>query len=143
MSNSLFLSGRQGFLDGTIDWDTDTIRVVFISRGAGGTNGYNALTDITFLTQIPDSGRLRMSETAFGAKTTASGIADADDHTASAVSAVANSVIGAIVIYADSGSPSTSRLIAWIDTATGLPASPNNGDVTLQFSNGASKIFML
>src|SRR3990167_9617124 len=139
MANTLFMSGRQGFLDGTLDWDTDTIKIVFISKGAGG-NGYAALTDITFLTQIPDSGRLRMSETAFGAKTTASGIADADDHTASAVSAVANSVIGAIVIYADSGSPSTSRLIAWIDTATGLPASPNNGDISLVWSAGASKI---
>jgi len=143
MSNSLFLSGRQGFLDGSIDWDTDTIKVVFISRGAGGTNGYNALTDITFLTQIPDSGRLRMSETALGGKTVASGIADANDHTASAVSAVANSAIGAIVLYKDTGSPSTDRLIGWIDTGTGIPASPNGGDITIQWAAGTSKIFML
>ena len=142
MSNSLFVSARAGFLAGDIAWDTDTIKVVFISKGAGG-NGYSALTDITFLTQIPDSGRLRMSETALGAKTTASGIADADDHTASAVSAVANSVIGAIVLYADSGSPSTSRLIGWIDTGTGIPASPNGGDIQISWSAGASKIYML
>jgi len=142
MSNSLFVAGRQGFLDGTIDFDTDTIKLVFISKGAGG-NGYPALTDITFLTQIPDSGRLRMSETALGGKTVASGIADADDHTASAVSAVANSAIGALVIYQDTGSPSTSRLIGWIDTATGIPASPSGGDITVQWSAGASKIFML
>ena len=142
MANTLFVSARAGFLSGDIDWDADTIKIVFISRGAGG-NGYNAVTDITFLTQIPDSGRLRMSETALGGKTVASGIADADDHTASAVSAVANSAIGAIVVYQDSGSPSTSRLIGWIDTGTGIPASPNGGDITLSFSNGASKIFML
>jgi len=143
MANTLFMSGRQGFLDGTLDWDTDTIRLVFISRGAGGTNGYNAVTDITFLTQIPDSARIRMSETALGGKTVASGVADADDHTASAVSAVANSAIGAIVIYQDTGSPSTARLIGWIDTATGIPASPNGGDITVQWSAGASRIFML
>ena len=142
MANTLFVSARAGFLSGDIDWDADTIKIVFISRGAGG-NGYNAVTDITFLTQIPDSGRLRMSETALGGKTVASGIADADDHTASAVSAVANSAIGAIVLYQDTGSPSTDRLIGWIDTGTGIPASPNGGDITLSFSNGASKIFML
>ena len=140
MANTLFMSGRQGFLDGTIDWDNDTIKLVFISRGAGGTNGYNAVTDITFLTQIPDSGRLRMSETALGGKTVASGIADAFDHTASAVSAVANSAIGAIVIYQDTGSD---RLIGWIDTGTGIPASPNGGDITIQWAAGTSKIFML
>ena len=142
MANTLFVSARAGFLSGDIDWDADTIKIVFISRGAGG-NGYNAVTDITFLTQIPDSGRLRMSETALGGKTVASGIADANDHTASAVSAVANSAIGAIVLYQDTGSPSTDRLIGWIDTGTGIPASPNGGDITLQFSSGASRIFML
>ena len=142
MANTLFVSARAGFLSGDIDWDADTIKIVFISRGAGG-NGYNAVTDITFLTQIPDSGRLRMSETALGGKTVASGIADADDHTASAVSAVANSAIGAIVLYKDTGSPSTDRLIGWIDTGTGIPASPNGGDITIQWAAGTSKIFML
>src|SRR3990167_3893581 len=130
MANTLFMSGRQGFLDGTLDWDTDTIRLVFISRGAGGTNGYNAVTDITFLTQIPDSARIRMSETALGGKTVASGVADADDHTASAVSAVANSAIGALIIYQDTGSPSTSRLIGWIDTATGIPSNERSEEHT-------------
>src|SRR3990167_287423 len=142
MANTLFVSARAGFLSGDIDWDADTIKIVFISRGAGG-NGYNAVTDITFLTQIPDSGRLRMSETALGGKTVASGIADADDHTASAVSAVANSAIGAIVLYQDTGSPSTDRLIGWIDTGTGIPASPNGGDITIQWSSGTSRILML
>src|SRR3990167_4013832 len=143
MANTLFVSARAGFLSGDIDWDADTIKIVFISRGAGGTNGYNAVTDITFLTQIPDSGRLRMSETALGGKTVASGVADAFDHTASAVSAVANSAIGAIVLYKDTGSPSTDRLIGWIDTGTGIPASPNGGDITIQWAAGTSKIFML
>lgn len=143
MANTLFMSGRQGFLDGSIDWDTNTIKVLLVSKGANG-NGYPAVTDITFLTQIPDSAKVRFVETALGAKTVASGIADADDCTASAVSAPnANSAIGSIIIYADSGSPSTSRLIAYIDTATGLPCSANGGDIQLSWANTTSRIFML
>jgi hypothetical protein len=34
-------------------------------------------------------------------------------------------------------------LIAYIDSATGLPILPNGGDITVVFSSGASKIFAL
>lgn len=104
---------------------------------------YPAVTDITFFTQIPTAARIKIYESTVGGKTVASGIADMDDMTLSAVSSVAASAIGAIVLFADSGSYSTSRLIAWIDTATGIPASPNSGDIVLQWSSGASKVFML
>jgi hypothetical protein len=31
----------------------------------------------------------------------------------------------------------------YIDAATGLPLTPNGGDVTIQWDNGANKIFKL
>ena len=140
MSNSLFVSARAGFLGGDIAWDTDTIRFCLIDQ-----DSYAALTDITFFTQIPTAARVKIYEEAggIGGKTISSGIADCNDATLSAVSGGAGAAFGAIVIFADSGSYSTSRLIAWIDTATGLPASPNSGDIVLSFSNGASKVFIL
>jgi hypothetical protein len=40
----------------------------------------------------------------------------------------------ALVIYKDTGSSATSPLIAYIDTGTNLPASPNGGDITIQYN---------
>ena len=48
-----------------------------------------------------------------------------------------------MVIYQDTGDVNTSRLIAFIDTATGLPVTPNGGDIVVEWSNGAVKIFKL
>lgn len=54
---------------------------------------------------------------------------DSDDPTWTAVT---GADVEAIVIYIDTGTPATSRLIAYIDTGqTGLPFTPNGGDVTI------------
>jgi hypothetical protein len=45
--------------------------------------------------------------------------------------------------FSDTGVQGTSRLIAYIDNATGLPILPNGGDITVVFSSGANKIFSL
>jgi hypothetical protein len=47
------------------------------------------------------------------------------------------------VIYKDTGTAATSPLIAYIDTATGLPVTPNGGDITVTWDNGSNKIFKL
>ena len=36
-----------------------------------------------------------------------------------------------LVIYKDTGSAATSPLIAYIDTATGLPVTPNGGNINV------------
>ena len=51
--------------------------------------------------------------------------------------------VEALVIYQDSGVSATSRLIAYIDTATGLPVTPNGGNITVTWDNGANRIFKL
>ena len=46
------------------------------------------------------------------------------------------------MIYIDTGSSGTSRLVAYIDTGvTGLPLTPNGGDVSITWN--ASGIFAL
>src|SRR5262245_15105254 len=65
---------------------------------------------------------------------------DASDVTFTAVS---GSAVGALVIYKDSGSAATSPLIAYIDSATGLPVTPNGGDITITWDNGSNKIFKI
>ncbi len=133
MANALYDLGRQGFLDGSIDWDTDNIKCVLVDTGTYTVN----LTTHQFLTDV--TGVVATSAN-LASKTVALGVADAADLT---FTAVTGSSVEAIVIYKDSGVASTSRLIAYIDTGTGLPVTPNGGDITIQWSAGANRIFKL
>ena len=57
-------------------------------------------------------------------------------------SAVTGNSVEALVLYVDTGSASTSRLVAYIDSGvTGLPVTPNGGDITITWN--ASGIFQL
>jgi len=40
----------------------------------------------------------------------------------------------AIIIYNDTGAPDTSQLVAYLDTETGLPVTPNGANITLTWS---------
>ncbi|CPS24116.1 Bacteriophage protein [Mycobacteroides abscessus] len=46
----------------------------------------------------------------------------------------------AVVIFKDTGTAGTSRLIYYLDTASGLPVTPNGGDINIAWDNGANKI---
>jgi hypothetical protein len=74
-------------------------------------------------------------------KTVTDGVADAEDVVLTAVPA--SGAAGAIVIYKDTGTASSSRLIAYIDTATGLPITPNGSNVTITWDSGTNRIFKL
>ncbi len=50
----------------------------------------------------------------------------------------------ALVIYQHTGVDATSELIAYIDTGvTGLPVTPNGGDITVTWDSGSDKIFKI
>lgn len=135
MANALYNKGREGFLDGNIDWDTDDIRCILID-----TADYTVdLATHDNLDDVPGDARVATSG-ALTSKTVTDGVADAADVT---LSSVTGDTCEAIVIYKHTGTESTSRLIAYIDTATGLPVTPNGGDITIQWDSGANKIFKL
>lgn len=135
MANALYDNGRQGFLAGDIDWDADNIKLHLVDAA----DYTKDLANHDFLDDVPAGARVATSGN-LTSKTVAAGVADAADVTLSAVSGDPSEQI---VINADSGVESTSRLIANIDTATGLPVTPNGGDITVQFDSGANKIFKL
>ncbi len=135
MANTLYEKGRQRFLEGQFNWLTDTIKVYLVSTSAYTVNA----STHEFISDISSSARIAGPVT-LTAKSTAGGAADAADATFTAVSGGA---IGAIVIYADTGTEGTSPLIAYLDTATGLPITPNGGDIIVTWDNGANKIFKL
>lgn len=133
MANTLYDSARQRFLEAQINWMTDTIKVLLVS-----TSGYTPQTAVhQYLADIPVSARIAGPVT-LTAKATTGGAADGADVT---FTSVTGNTINAIVIYSDSGTEATSPLIAYIDTATGLPITPNGGDIIVTWDNGVNKIF--
>lgn len=133
MANTLYDKARQRFLEAQINWMTDTIKCILVDTGA-----YTPQTAIhEHLADIPLSARIAGPVT-LTAKATTGGAADAADVTFTSVSGPS---IEAIVIYVDTGTEATSPLIAYIDTATGLPITPNGGDIIVTWDNGANKIF--
>jgi len=133
MANRLYDLGRESFLKGEISWSGDNIKAVLIDSAS--------YTPDTAVDQFFDdiSGVVATSGN-LASKTTTDGIADAADVTFSSVTGNQSEFI---VVYQDTGTPSTSRLIALVDTATGLPVTPNGGDITVQWDTGANKIFKL
>ena len=135
MANALYDRGRQGFLAGEIDWDANDIRIILIDEA-------DDTIDLAVDEDLADrAGAARVAtSSALGTKTTAAGVADAADVT---LSSVTGDVSESIDIYQHTGTEATSLLIANIDTATGLPVTPNGGNITVQWDAGANKIFKL
>ena len=135
MANTLYDAARKRFLEAQINWQTDTIKVYLVDTGS-----YTPQTTThEYLSDISSSARIAGPVT-LSAKSTAGGAADAADVTFTSVSGAS---IEAIVIYSDTGTEATSPLIAYIDTATGLPITPNGGDIIVTWDNGTNKIFKL
>lgn len=135
MANALYDLGREKFLNGQIDWTNDDIKLVIVDTADYTVN----LATDEFHSDIPGAAIVGTSGN-FAGKTTTAGVADANDVVAPTVS---GDVSEALVIYKDTGVSATSPLIAYIDTATGLPVTPNGADVTIQWDDGANKIFKL
>lgn len=129
MANTLYDSARQGFLEAQVNWLTDTMKVLLVDSGAYTPN----VSTHQFLADIPISSRIAGPVT-LTSKTTTGGAADAADVTFTSVSGAS---IEMIVIYKDTGTEATSPLIAMIDTATGLPITPNGGDKRVDVSLAA------
>jgi hypothetical protein len=138
MANALFGPGREGFLAGEIDWDTAVIKCILL-------RSYTYDSTDKFVSDLSGASIVATSA-AFGTKTVTNGTADAADVTFSAVSAGA--AITNAVIYQSSAvggggdvANTLQRVIAFIDS--GFPVTPNGGDITIAWDNGANKIFTL
>jgi hypothetical protein len=126
MANSLYTLGRKAFGDAGIAWLSDTIKVECV------TTSYtpNLSTD-QYQNVAIAGGNVIGSAVALGTKTNVGG-------TLGAANTVFTAVTGAqfayLAIYKDvSGS---NPLIGLIDTGTGLPCTPNGGDITVAWSSG-------
>lgn len=135
MTKALYDKGRNAHLRGEIAFQTDTIKFVLVDTGAYTLD----LANHQYLSDIPSGARIAISG-ALASKTTTAGVADADDPVFTAVS---GAVSEALVLFKDTGTPSTSALILYNDEATGLPVTPNGGDITVVLDSGSSKLYKL
>jgi len=132
MANALYEKGRERLLKAQFDWINDVFNVVLVDTGVYTPNltsheYYNAVQAGVVAGPVP-----------LAAKAVVSGAADANDVTFSSVSGAS---IEAIVCYKSVTNPADSPLLFYIDTATGLPITPNGGDIIVTWDNGANKIF--
>jgi len=135
MAAGLYDSGREGFLVGEIDWD-GPIRVSLIDEAL-----YTpSLANHKFVNQVAG---IIANSVNFTGKTNAAGVANAASAVFSTVP-LGNACEG-LLIYQWAADSTTARLIAYINTgnATGLPVTPNGGDITVNWDTGANKVFKL
>ena len=133
MANALYPKAKESFINAHINMSANTITIALVDTGV-----YTYSTSHQFRSDVSNSAVI--ASTALSNKTVANGVFDADDAT---FTSVTGANCEALLIFQDTGVQSTSRLIAYIDSATGLPILPNGGDITVVFSSGASKIFAL
>jgi hypothetical protein len=133
VANVLFPKGKQGLIDGSIDMDTDDIRVMLVRS----TYTYDSADQFVSDLGAVDNGR----SAALGSKTVTDGVFDAADTT---ITATSNVACNALILFEHTGSDATARLIAYWDTMTGLPFTPAASQVcNVAWDNGASRIFAI
>ena len=137
MSNALYEKGREFCLEGAIPWLTANIKVVSIDED----DDVPVLATDDFLDDIL-AGAREFTSGNLASKTSTDGVADAAD-LAPAFSGAAGDTFESITIFRDSGSAATSELIANIDTATGLPLTPDGGNIDITWSSAGDRIFKL
>lgn len=138
MANAVYVFFRNGNGLGTyatrVVLSSDTIKAALIDHGADTPN----VTTDDFYDDI-SAGLVGSLSSGFAGKTVgsvAAGVFDADNITFTAVSGAS---VESVNVLKDTGTPSTSPLIAYFDTGTGLPVTPNGGDITVTWN--ASGIF--
>jgi len=132
MANLLYPLAKQHFLAGDIDLVNDDIRVILID-----TADYTYSAAHEYLSDVAAGAREEVSGAMTG-KSITGGVFDAADVT---FSAATGDPCEALIIYQHTGTDGTSILIAYIDSATGLPITLNGGDATVVWN--ASGIFAL
>jgi hypothetical protein len=136
VANFIYGKAKQSLLNGEFNISSDSLKVLLV------TDSYvpNQNAD-QFVSNISSS-YIKQRTSSLTNVTNILGVIDADDVLVASYSGLP---FKALVIYKDSGTDSTSRLLAYIDTATGIPFLGINAvtDITINWSNSSNKIISL
>lgn len=133
MASAIYPKFKEAILQATANSSLGgTVKVALVDTGtytySAAHEFYSSLTGIV--------GPVQASQPTLAVKTFVNGLFDAQDVTFTGVTGVS---VEALVIYIDTGTAGTSRLVAFIDTFTAV--TPNSGDITITWN--ASGIFQL
>lgn len=128
MADTVYEWGMTALASGDIDWLVDDIKVALVDAADYTVDAVND----QYLSDIPGAAIVATSAALTG-KAVTSGVATADD---ASFTSVSGDVAEALVVYQSTGVSATSRLITYIDSATGLPITPTGGDVTVEWTGG-------
>lgn len=151
MANKLYDIARKKFAQGDINWETDAIKMLLISETDGGPYAGN-VTDTTALGSITAAARNYGAGTdptpaaylegiAMDGRTVdTNGACRCDNITFETIGAENNdSRIKAVVIFRETDDTP----IAYLDSATGLPITPNGGAIIVVPDGGTNGLFRL
>lgn len=124
--NALFGNGTHG----TPDWDLDTMKVGLRDED---TTALNLATQID-LADV-SAGHVGTAQTLTSVTVGTAGVG-AVDHAIVTWTSVTGASVESLDFWEDTGTPATSPLVLNIDSATGLPVTPNGGNITFDPAAG-------
>ncbi len=127
MSNQMYAKGREAFLEGSIAGLSDTLACSLVSSSYT----VNLSTDQFY--NVISGGAIIAGPVSLTSVTGSAGTLSAANTVFSSVSGSAASFI---VLFKNTGTSSTSALLVYYDTATGLPVTPNGGNITIAWASG-------
>lgn len=133
MANRFFPKGKEKILNGDIDFNTDTIKARLVRDTYVFDNNHEFVSSVVAVTSSVDQ--------TLTAPTITGGVFDANDVTFTSVAA--GETASSVVLYKFVTNDADSPVLAIIDTITGFPKTTDGGNITVQWDNGAYKIFSL
>lgn len=123
MANALYPSFKAALLAGSVDLSSVNVKVVLVDLA-----DYTYSSAHDFLDDVAAGGRVATSGN-LASKTLTGGVFDSADPV---FTGATGDQAEALILYVDTGTAATSRLIAFYDTGvTGLPVTPNSGDINV------------
>ena len=134
MASAIYKYFKERIMQAQIDLSTVAVDAILVD-----TASYTYSTAHQDLADIATDVRIGGTQL-LGSKTFTNGVFDAADITFSSVPAT-EPTCEALVLFYDSGTDTSSTLIAYIDNASGLPVDPSGGDIIVSWAAGG--IFQL
>lgn len=125
MANAIYPKYKEALISGSsnISLSTNDVKVIIVD-----TSDYTYNSAHDFLDDIAGAAIVATSANLTG-KSVTNGVFDSND---AVFTAVTGDSVEAIILYIDTGSSATSRLVAYIDTSiTNFPITPNGGDINI------------
>jgi len=136
VANLLYSKAKEALLNGDIHFETDQIKILFVDSTYSP-----SISSDEFVSNIPSSSIKHRSNPLVNV-TTDLGVLDADDI---AIPDYPGNAFKALVLYKNTGTDATSRIIAYIEDSVGLPFSGSSSQfpISIIWNNDNNKIIAL